>query len=95
MEDKIESIFKKISNFEELRREVYIMKKSYKKTAEDVFLFKKKFNMVNSLGEDIVGEDGKIEFLPNEEDIKFKSYFNEKLEEINKKFINLFYFKYD
>ena len=90
MENKIDSIFKKISNFEDLKREVYIMKKSYKKTAEDVFLFKKKFNMVNSLGEDIVGEDGKIEFLPNEEDIKFKSYFNEKLEEINKKFINLF-----
>jgi hypothetical protein len=90
MEDKIESIFKKISNFEDLKREVYIMKKSYKKTAEDVFLFKKKFNMVNSLGEDIVGEDGKNEFIQNEEDINFKSYFNEKLEEINKKFINLF-----
>ena len=90
MEDKVESIFKKISNFEDLKREVYLMKKSYKKTADDVFLFKKKFNMVNSLGEDIVGEDGKIELLQNEEDINFKSYFNEKLEEINRKFVNLF-----
>ena len=90
MENKIESIFKKISNFEDLKREVYIMKKSYKKTAEDVFLFKKKFNMVNSLGEDIVGEDGKLEFLQNDEDINFRSYFNEKLEEINKKISNAF-----
>ena len=90
MEDKIQSIFKRISNFEDLKREVYLMKKSFKKTADDVFLFKKKFNMVNSLGEDIVGEDGKIELLQNEEDINFKSYFNEKLEEINRKFVNLF-----
>ena len=92
MENKIDSIFNKISNFEELKREVYLMKKSYKKTAEDVFLFKKKFNMVNTLGEDIPEEEGKIDqfFQNGGEDINFKSYFNEKLEEINKKFTNVF-----
>ena len=86
-EEKIKTIFRKIKTFDQLKREVYEIKKSYEKTCEDVVTCKEKldgtFNKYSKLSKN---KGSTVTFEQIEEEKNFKNYVNDKLDEVDKKF---------
>ena len=86
-EEKIKTIFKKIKTFDQLKREVYEIKKSYEKTCEDIDLIREKFGgTFNKYSKKGKKNGSAITFEQIEEEKNFKNYVNDKLNEIDKKF---------
>ena len=86
-EEKIKTIFKKIKTFDQLKREVYEIKKSYEKTCEDIDLIREKFGgTFNKYSKRGKKNGSAITFEQIEEEKNFKNYVNDKLNEIDKKF---------
>ena len=86
-EEKIKTIFKKIKTFDQLKREVYEIKKSYEKTCEDIDLIREKFGgTFNKYSKKGKKNGSTITFEQIEEEKNFKNYVNDKLNEIDKKF---------
>lgn len=80
-------MFNKIKNFEQLKEEVFEMKKSFQKTYDDVSSMKNKFSMINDKIKDINKVvAGTSSFEQVQEDTEFKNLMREKIEEIDKKF---------
>ena len=80
-------MFKKIKNFDQLKEEVFEMKKFFQKTKEDVESIKRKFFSINEQMKDINKiEGGDSSFDLIQEDYRFKILMKEKMEEIDKKF---------
>ena len=80
-------MFKKIKNFDQLKEEVFEMKKFFQKTNDDVESIKRKFFTINDQMKDINKfEGGDSSFDLIQEDYRFKILMKEKMEEIDKKF---------
>lgn len=77
--EKIITLFQKIKTFEELKKDVSELKKTYEKNAEGNQEYKGYKDKNN-----FISKDG-ITFEKNEEEKNFKNYLNERIEEIDKK----------
>ena len=83
---KINTLFSKIKNFNQLKEEVFEMKNSFQKTIEDVNIIKNDYSFINKKAQNIdkYFEGMNIENL--EEDVQFKNLMKEKIEDYDKKF---------
>ena len=83
-DEKIRTLFKKIRTFDQLKNEVYEIKKSYEKTCEEINEFKEKTNIaLNLFGKN---RGGRTTFEQIEEEKNYKNLINDKLTEMDKKF---------
>ena len=83
-DEKIRTLFKKIRTFDQLKNEVYEIKKSYEKTCEEINEFKEKTDItLNKFGKN---RGGRTTFEQIEEEKNYKNLINDKLTEIDKKF---------
>ena len=86
-DEKIKTIFRKIKTFEQLKREVYEIKKSFDKTENDVNEYKEKTDLLfNKYNKNNKNKGGVLTFEQIEEEKNYKNYLNDKLADIDKKF---------
>ena len=84
---KLKTLFKKIKNFDQLKEEVFEMKKTFQQTYEDVNSIKNRYSTINDKMKDInkiIG--GNTSFEQIQEDNEFKLIMREKMRNIDKKF---------
>lgn len=84
--NKIKSLFNKIKNFEQLKGEVFEMKKTFQKTFDDVKNMKEDYSIVNDKVKDInkfIGVTSSFEQI--QEDTDFKNLMKKKIEEFDNK----------
>ena len=82
-DEKIQTIFIKIKNFEQLKREVYEIKKNNDKTLNDI---NEKMDLIFHKYNKNKNKGGAITFEQIEEEKNYKNYLNDKLSEIDNKF---------
>ena len=83
---KLKTLFKKIKNFDQLKEEVFEMKKTFQQTYEDVNSIKNRYSTINDKMKDInkiIG--GNTSFEQIQEDNEFKIIMREKMRNIDKK----------
>ena len=84
---KLKTLFKKIKNFDQLKEEVFEMKKTFQQTYEDVNSIKNRYSTINDKMKDInkiIG--GNTSFEQIQEDNEFRLIMREKMRNIDKKF---------
>ena len=85
--EKVKSLFSKIKNFEQLKYEVFEMRKIIEKTSEDVNKIKEKYSNINDKMKDVnVFLNGNASFENIQGDLDFKELTKRKLEEFDNKF---------
>ena len=85
-DEKIKTIFRKIKTFDQLKREVYEIKREYDKTVEDINEFKEKSEEVLNKFAKISKNKGGVTFEQIEEEKNYKNFLNIELVEFDKKF---------
>ena len=84
---KLKTLFKKIKNFDQLKEEVFEMKKTFQQTYEDVNSIKNRYSTITDKMKDInkiMGSNSSFEQI--QEDNEFKIIMREKMEKIDRKF---------
>ena len=84
---KLKTLFKKIKNFDQLKEEVFEMKKTFQQTYEDVNSIKNRYSTITDKMKDInkiIG--GNTSFEQIQEDNEFRLIMREKMRNIDKKF---------
>ena len=90
-DEKIRTLFKKIRTFDQLKTEVFEIKKSYDKTCEEINEYKEKTNLVYNKYNKFVKNRGPVTtFEQIEEEKNYKNHIYDKLIEIDKKFKIIF-----
>ena len=84
---KLKTLFKKIKNFDQLKEEVFEMKKTFQQTYEDVNSIKNRYSTITDKMKDInkiMGSNSSFEQI--QEDNEFKIIMREKMEKIDRKY---------
>ena len=82
---KLKTLFKKIKNFDQLKEEVFEMKKTFQQTYEDVNSIKNRYSTISDKMKDINKMVGGNTFEQIQEDNEFKIIMREKMRNIDKK----------
>ena len=85
--EKIKSLFNKIKNFEQLKYEVYEIRKTFEKTNEEVNKIKDKYSNINDKMKDVtLFLNSNTSFEHIQGDLEFKELTKRKMEEFDNKF---------
>ena len=85
--EKVKSLFSKIKNFEQLKYEVFEMRKIVEKTNEDISKIKEKYTNINDKMKDVnVFMNGSASFEHVQGDVEFRELTKKKLEDFDNKF---------
>ena len=85
--EKVKNLFSKIKNFEQLKYEVFEMRKIYEKTSEDISKIKEKYTNINDKIKDVnVFMNGSSSFEHVQGDVEFRELTKKKLEDFDNKF---------
>ena len=85
-DEKFNTLFKKIKTFDQLKREVYDIKTSYEKTAQDINDYKEKYDFILKKFSTFSKNKSSTSFEQIEDEKNYKNYLSDKLSEIDKKF---------
>ena len=85
-DEKFRTLFRKIKTFDQLKREVYDIKTSYEKTAQEVNDYKEKYDYILKKFSTFSKNKGGTSFEQIEDEKNYKNYLSDKLSEIDKKF---------
>ena len=85
--EKVRNLFGKIKNFEQLKYEVFEMRKMVEKTNENISKIKEKYSNINDKIKDMnVFMNGSSSFENIQGDVEFRELTNKKLEDFENKF---------
>ena len=85
--EKVKNLFGKITNFEQLKYEVFEMRKVVEKTSEDISRIKEKYANINDKMKDVnVFMNGSASFEHVQDDVEFREFTKKKLEDFENKF---------
>ena len=85
--EKVKSLFSKIKNFEQLKYEIFEMRKIVEKTNEDISKIKEKYTNINDKMKDVnVFMNGSASFEHVQGDVEFRELTKKKLEDFDNKF---------